>query len=61
MPVIWNTVMARQFYHQFENKYTIFHMEGVSIMLLKLKYSIGIDGYGHEAGPGWLWYLYHLY
>ena len=43
MPVIWHTVLTGKFCHKFENKDTIFQMEVVLIMLLKLKNDFAVD------------------
>ena len=43
MLFIFPTVIRGHFYRPFENKYTPFHMEGSSIILLELKYSIVVD------------------
>ena len=39
-------MLPGKFYYQFENKDTIFQIEGVSMMLLELNDSFGIYGNG---------------
>ena len=43
MTLIWLTVLPGQFFHQFEIKCILLQMELVSMILLELNDSIGID------------------
>ena len=52
MSLIWHTVLHGQLSHQFEDKYTIFKMEGFSMILLEFPKAVGIDGDRHYTEPG---------
>ena len=43
MPFIWHTVLSGKFPLQFENKYTIFWMEELLMIMLDLTDSVGVD------------------
>ena len=52
MPLICHTILPGQFPRTFENKNTVLQIEGVSIMLLELNESVGIDGDVHSSKNG---------
>ena len=59
--MIWHTVITGYSSHQYENKDTIFQIEGFMMMLLELKKYFGVDKNVQYSEPVQLLWLYQVF